>query len=384
MKNQFAFLLHYPNLGSALEVLDQQQPLLQKVAKLLGRGSQDRLKKTLLGLPPYQWFQFDEILSASGKKVAGIAIICPFLPEQLATAGEARILKKVSQGGRLAKHYGVKLIGLAGFCSIVGDEGLKLAKASAMPVTSGNTYTAALAIQGIRKAARLMGLKLETATMAVIGATGDIGSVCSRVFSEEVLELNLAARNEKRLEDFAQRLRNGHARINVKKYVGEAIRNADVILTATSAITTLIEAKDVKSGAIICDVAIPHNVATSIIRERPDVLAFEGGLAQLPNPLKLSDQRWLKWISPDGRTIFGCLAETVLLSLESRWESFSIGRGNITPEHVNEISKLASRHGFSVADFRYDGRIFTDRDIQGIRRHAKNRTPKRHVEATHN
>jgi len=384
MKNQFAFLLHYPNLGSALEVLEQQRPLLQKAAKLLSRGSHDRLKETLLDLPPYRWFQFDEILSASGKKVAGIAIICPFLPEQLVTFGEDRILKKVFQGGRLAKRCGVKLIGLAGFCSIVGDEGLKLAKTFSMPVTSGNTYTAALAIQGIRRAAHLMGLKLETATMAVIGATGDIGSVCSRVFSKEVSELNLAARNEKRLEDFAQLLRNGHACINVKKYIGEAIHNADIILAATSSITTLIEAKDVKSGAIICDVAIPHNVATSIIRERPDVLAFEGGLAQLPKPLKLSDQRWLKWISPDGRTIFGCLAETVLLSLESRWESFSISRGNITPERVNEISKLASRHGFSIADFRYDGSVFTERDIQRIRQYAKSRITSNHVEATRN
>ncbi len=373
MTDRFAFLLHYPNIEAAIEVVEKRKPFLGKAPRLLTRGSEQHLKRLLFSLPPYRWFKFDGVSSSKGKTVDGVAIICPFFPEQLVTLGEDVILKKIFHGGRLAKRYGAKLIGLAGFCSIVGNEGLEFSKSSTVPVTSGNTYTAALVIQGIREAARLLDLKLQTATMAVIGATGDIGSICSKIFSQEVLQLNLAARNEHRLEAFSQSLK-GRAHINVKKYISEAIQDADVILTATSAITTLIEPKDVKSGAIICDVAIPHNVATNIVRERPDVLAFEGGLTRLPEPLKISDRKWLKWISPDGRTIFGCLGETILLSLESHWEAFSIGRGNITPERIKEISDIASKHGFSLADFCYDGKVFSSDDIAEIRRYAKGHT----------
>lgn len=367
----FAFIFHYSNVDDIINGLKEHRQGPRLLANCLKLVSPRLVKWLAFLLPPYKWFEVSKS-SASSVATKGFVLVCPFFPEQVSIMGERAILNKLVKAGRTAERLGAQIIGLAGFCSIVGNEGEQLSKVLKVPVTSGNTYTAALVVEGIHKAAELMGVELSSTTMAVIGATGDIGSACARVFVKEVKRLHLAARNEPRLEEFGRSLR-GKAAVAVKKYVKDAIRDADIILTATSAVTTLIEPDDVKSGAIVCDVAIPHNVAKHIVRSRNDVLAFEGGLSKAPFSLKASDQRWLKWISPDGETIFGCLGETMLLSLESRWESFSIGRGNITPERISEISQLALRHGFSLADFRYDDKVFSEKEIRSIREHAKSR-----------
>jgi len=311
-----------------------------------------------------------QFLAPSGCSTQGYGIIVPILPEHLVTWGEEPVLNKVIEAGRLAQRLGAKIVGLAGFTSVVGNEGEELAKHLQIAVTSGNSLTAALSLQGLRKSADLMGIRLNESTVAIIGATGDIGSACTRVLAREVRNLHLVARNTSQLEEFAIQIRNeSGCTVKVMKYVRDAIRDADLILTVTSAVTTLIEPEDVKPGAIICDVALPHNVATELLQKRSDVLAFEGGLAKFP--VKYLEGNW-KWrqLSPDGVTLFGCLAETVVLALEGRFENFSIGRGYITPERIKEIETIADRHGFRLADLRYGDFVWTEERIREVRVNA--------------
>ncbi len=293
--------------------------------------------------------------------------MAPLLPEHLVTWGERPSLQKVIAACRLAERLGARVVGLAGFTSIVGNEGEEVSRRVQVSVTSGNTLTAALALQGIRKAAELMEIDLHRATVAVIGATGDIGSICTRILAGEVGHLNLAARREAKVLELASEIeqRSGTCPVTVMKYVADAVRNADVILTATSSITTVIEAGDLKPGSVVCDVALPHNVGLGVARQRDDVLIFEGGLARFPSPISEGDWRW-RYVIPDGVTLFGCLAETIVLALEQRWENFSIGRGRITPERIREIESLAEKHGFELAEFRYGGVVFRKPQIKLI------------------
>ena len=330
----------------------------------------DVLKRIIKVLPPYLFLRLPPLPSRGDSPTEGFGIITPFLPEHVITWGEAQVLQKVVAGCQLAKQLGAKIVGLAGFASVVGNEGEEIAREVEMPVTSGNTLTAGLALQGLRNAAQKLGIPLSEATVAVIGATGDIGSICARVLSKEAARLKIAARNVTNLEALADKLREGGGcPVEVVKYVYEAVRGSDIVLTATSAITTIIDPADVKPGAVICDIALPHNVGDDIVRVRDDVLVFEGGLASLPEGHLSKDQRWRR-VSPDGTTIFGCLAETWILALEGRWESYSLGRGNITPERVNEMMRLAARHGFRVADFRYRNVLFDEERLRKIRENA--------------
>jgi hypothetical protein len=66
------------------------------------------------------------------------------------------------------------------------------------------------------------------------------------------------------------------------------------------------------------------------------------------------------------------MAETMTLALEGRFEDFSIGRG-LEMEKVEEIQRLATRHGFRLAGFRaFDEPITTDR-IEEVRALARDR-----------
>lgn len=362
--NTFAFIGHYLSIEHGCQMLGQP-------GRLVRRLPYQMQKDLIRTLPPYTFLRLPPLTSSAGSTVQGYAIIAPFLPEHLVTWGEEPVLNKIIHAGRLAQRLGAHIVGLAGFTSIVGNEGQEVAEHLKIAVTSGNTFTAAMALQGLRRAARLMGIPWESATVAVIGATGDIGSACTRVLAREVGRLNLAARNAPRLEEFASVLpRKSGCAVQVVKYVKDAVRDADLILTATSAVTTLIEPQDLKPGAVVCDVAVPHNVGIDLVRQRNDVLVFEGGLARLPVSGYLNGNRNWSFVSSDGVTIFGCLAESIILALDGRLENYSIGRGHITPEHIREIEQIASRHGFTLADFRYGNITFDEERIRVIRAHA--------------
>jgi len=215
-----------------------------------------------------------------------------------------------------------------------------------------------------------MGLSIADSTVAVIGATGDIGSICTKILSKQVKRVNIAARNEQKLQEFADSLSGPeNAQIKVFKYSKDAILDADIILTATSSITTVIDPMSIKPGAIVCDISIPPNVAKEIALLRDDILVFEGGLAKIPFPEDMKND--ITELFLPMKNIFGCVAETLVLTLENKFESFSIGRGNITEEKIAKIKELANKHGVKLADFFCGYKMLSDRDIDNIRKNAE-------------
>ncbi|PIU41659.1 MAG: shikimate dehydrogenase [Candidatus Omnitrophica bacterium CG07_land_8_20_14_0_80_42_15] len=360
MKNKFAFIGHPIDLNHLYGLLG----IWGKIAKRMPR---DLLYKITLNFPPYKYCDI-EIESLTKDIASGYALICPLLPYQVAFLEESVVIKKIIEVAKLAERLGAKIAVLGGFASIVGNEGEEVSKNVNIAVTSGNTYTACLAIEGIEKAAEKMDLDLSESVMAVIGATGDIGSICTKIFSKKVKKINIAARNEKRLNEFAEVIRDyGNCPIEVKR-TRDAIKEADIILTVTSAVSVLIDPEDLKPGCVVCDVAIPANVAKEVVNIRNDVLVFEGGLARYPFMENTNSKKWKKVMPPN--SVFGCLAEGILLTLEERFENYSLGRGNITEEKINEMFAIEKKHGFGVADFFCGYKLFNDEDIQRIKGNA--------------
>ena len=95
---------------------------------------------------------------------------------------------------------------------------------------------------------------------------------------------------------------------------------------------------------------------------RPDVLVIEGGVCVAPgeNPRFNFDFGF-----PEG-VCLACMAETMILTLEGRFEDFSIGRG-LQIEKVEEISRLAKKHGFKLAGFRAFDEPITPERIEQVR-----------------
>ena len=361
--DKFAFIGHPIDLNHLYSLLGKWGFLAKKIPRHF-------LYNILLNAPPYKYSEINNIRSLTGSTACGFVVICPLLPHQVAFLDENIVIEKVVQAVRLSEKLGAKMAILGGFTSIVGNEGEVVSKKVNIAVTSGNTYTACLAIKGIEKAAKKMNIDLNKATLAVIGATGDIGSACSRVFSKKVKKINIVARNEKRLFEFSDIIRNyGSSDVQVFKRTTDAIKEADIVVTVTSAISVLIEPKDLKPGSVVCDVAIPANMAREISNMRNDILAFEGGLAKPPFMEDIKNKDWERAIPPN--SIFGCLSEGLLLALDGRFENYSIGRGNITETKIKEMFEIEKKHGFDVADFFCGYKTYTEEDIDNIRKNAE-------------
>lgn len=75
---------------------------------------------------------------------------------------------------------------------------------------------------------------------------------------------------------------------------------------------------------------------------------------------------------PPGKS-FACMAETMALALEGRYEDYTVGK-DISAGQVLEIGEIAGRHGFRLSGFRSFERAVTDEMIATVReRAARNR-----------
>lgn len=93
-----------------------------------------------------------------------------------------------------------------------------------------------------------MDIKLETANVLVLGATGSIGAACAQLLAREVRYLTLAARNEVRLEKVAgQILRSTGLAARVTANTKSALKAADIIVAVTSSTDSIIEPEELKA-----------------------------------------------------------------------------------------------------------------------------------------
>ncbi len=361
----FAFIGHFISADN-LEEFYSFYPSLRALNFFLKRIPKARREDFIAKIPPHKLIEIKNVVSKTGNICGGFAIMCPYLPKQMILLDQDVVLNKIASSVRLAEKLGAKIVGLGGFTSVVGDEGKTVAEQVHIAVTSGNTYTAALALQGIEKAAQVLNKPLERSVAAVIGATGDIGSICAKILSKKCKELILCARKIQEATDFVSLIkRSSKANIIIEKYADKAAARADFIISATSAATTIISPENLKKGAVVCDVSMPPDIAKEVSQLRKDVLVFDGGKASFVNSKYIKSKKWQN-IFAHG-IIFGCLAEAMILALDGRFENFSIGRGNITEEKIKLISQLADKHGFSLAPFCCGNFMYKEEDFRRIR-----------------
>jgi predicted amino acid dehydrogenase len=326
------------------------------------------IKKILEWIPPYRVSDIVGVRSeATGEEITGHFIGVPIMPEQWLELPRADIMGRLVGAAELAKKLGCGIIGLGGFSSVVGDGGVTLAETvSGIAITTGNTYTIAAGLQSLFRAARELEIDLPTASAVVIGATGSIGSACAQILGNKVARVTLAARNATRLKNLAHAMQpHVSAALDWTTDVRAAVRNADLVLTATSAVSAIVEPEDLRPGAVISEVSLPHDVSRRVGSERPDVLVSEGGNILVPGDPNFNFDFGLP-----PRTALACMSETMILTLEDRFENYSLGRG-IHLDKVLEIERLAEKHGFKLAGMRAFDKAVSDEQIARTRDAAR-------------
>ncbi len=354
--DNFAFIIH---------PIDPKRDVGRKYP-LLGKILPTALVHFLSGYwPPVYISHITGIRSAAtGKEIEGWFVACPYTPQRMMTLPVKKVYNKIVQTGRLAERLGARLLGLGAFTSVVGDAGLTISRQLNIPVTTGDSYTVAVAVMAVKEAARRLGIDLGQAPVAIVGASGAIGSVCAELLATEAQELILIGRRLERLQEVTARVEAAGARPLVTTDLA-AVRQAKIIITVTNALEALIEPHHLRPGAVVCDVARPRNVSRAVVQQRDDVLVIEGGMVEVPGQV---DFRFDFGFPP--RMAYACMAETMTLALEGRYESYTLGK-HIQIDRVREITALAEKHGFKLGGFRSFERAVTDEQIEQVRRKAQ-------------
>lgn len=356
--DSFAFIIH---------PIDPKRDVSRKFP-FLGRVLNERqIDFFSTFFPPVYISEIEGIVSqATGKEVKGWFIACPYTPRRMMELPERAVYRKIIQTGRMAERLGAQILGLGAFTSVVGDAGVTIARNLDVPVTTGDSYTVAMAAQAIREAARVMHIDMREATVAVVGATGAIGRVCAELLACESARTLLVARDERKLEALREKIVS-------KKQCGEvvatnkmdALRHAQLILTVTSAIHDVIRPEHLQPGSVVCDVARPRDVSAMVAKARNDILVIDGGMVDVPGPVDFH----FDFGFPKGKA-YACMAETIALALEGRFEDYTIGK-DITLERVQEITAIAERHGFKMSGFRSFEKEVTQEQIEAVLRNAR-------------
>jgi fatty aldehyde-generating acyl-ACP reductase len=353
----FAFIIH---------PIDPKRDVSRKFPLLGKMLTEKQINFFSTFFPPVYISEIEGITSAStGKQVKGWFIACPFTPQRMLELPEQTVYRKIIQTGRMAEQLGANILGLGAFTSVVGDAGITIANALDVPVTTGDSYTVSVAVEAVRQAAQIMDIPLRSATAAVVGATGAIGKVCAELLADDVAELYLIGRRTDALEALRERLQpNSFARLYTSTKM-DVLPKAQLILTVTSAVHDIIHPEHLRSGAVVCDVSRPRDVSVMVAAARDDILVIDGGMVDIPGPVDFH----FNFGFPPGKA-YACMAETIALALDGRLEDYTLGK-DITRARVEEITAIATKHGFRLSGFRSFERAVTLEQIEIVRENAR-------------
>jgi predicted amino acid dehydrogenase len=306
--------------------------------------------------------------AATDRPVDGLIYALGATPRQMLTRPPEFTYTRLNAAVADAARRGAKIVGLGAFTKVVGDAGVTVAARAPIAVTTGNSLTIAATLETAKLTAKRMGWRdLARGKAMIVGATGAIGSVCSRLLAAAVKDVVLVSIEPPRLEALKRTILEETPDATVTTDVSTVpwAGECDLIVTATSAFgLRVLDVSQCKPGAVILDVALPPDISAEEAAVRPDVLVVESGEVLIPGPVKFSFDIGL----PQG-VAYACLAEAALLAMEERFECYTLGR-DVAPARVKEIYRLFRRHGFKIAPLRSFGQLLTDELVEEKRARA--------------
>ncbi|WP_406863616.1 aminotransferase class III-fold pyridoxal phosphate-dependent enzyme [Streptomyces sp. HUAS MG47] len=305
------------------------------------------------------------ITSPTGARCTGEVRYLPYTAEQMLRRPITARDMVVDEAARL-RDAGAALIGLGGATSIVGDRGVWTQGRLGTAVTSGNSLTVYAAHQELLHVVRMLELEPESTRVAVVGYPGSIGLAVARLLLADGFELDLVCRRGKRAPAalLAHLPAEDHARVRLVDEVAQCSPGTRLFVTASS-VGGLVDPALLRPGSVVVDVALPRDV-TAPPGAASDVLVIDGGLVSGSADVILGDGA----LPGPTQQLNGCLAETMVLALEGRAESFSLGR-DLPLDRVRTIGEIAARHGFTPVPLASFGRPVADEEVLRLAHHHR-------------
>jgi predicted amino acid dehydrogenase len=366
--NRFAFVVHplsqeYFRKVSAIDMLSRISPPIFL----------DVVERVMSYAPPFVYSRMTGIRSPAGVEAEGWLISVGGTPREILSHPPEFTYRRLLEAAKIAERLGAQVMGLGAFTKVVGDAGVTVARRASIPITSGNSYTVSAALWAAREAVARLGFvhiepgqKIRGKAM-IIGATGSIGSACARILAMVVDEVHLVSPEIPKLLALVERIQaeTPGSRVHATANPADVLGDMDLIITSTSAAgARVLDIMKVKPGCVISDVARPLDIGPEQAARRPDVLVIESGEIEVPGELQLRN------VGLPPNVVWACLAEVIVLTLEGRFEVYTIGR-NIDPQKVREIYQLGLKHGMRLAAMSGVNGVLTDADIARVHQLAK-------------
>lgn len=282
-------------------------------------------------MPPFKISDINKIQSSRGLQAKGSVILMPLLSEKGQKLGESELLEKILNSAEIASRLGAKIMGINGSCAAIADKQCnRIIKRSKVPVTTGSAFKAWSVFEACYRVMKARNIRFDKSAVCVLSPESPVGSLIARKFSEYVKLIRLFAPNEDKIKDLKESLRLYPVEAAVCDSLEKSVKDADIVINNSCEYIEL-DQRDLKSGAIFCDISSSDKLFEQI-RQRGDLIAFKAGLIKAPGTDKLYP---------------AALAETILLSLEERFTNYSLGE-NVNADKMEEIADIAVRHGFEV------------------------------------
>ncbi|MDR9404466.1 MAG: long-chain acyl-[acyl-carrier-protein] reductase [Halothece sp. Uz-M2-17] len=320
-----------------------------KTAKKLGFSEYQGQDLDFWCSAPPQIIDEITVTSLTGATIYGKYVESCFLPEMLTQRRVKAAVRKVLNAMAHAQKANIDITALGGFSSIVfenfnlqNNRQVRNVDLDFRRFTTGNTHTAYIICRQVELAAQQMGINLSQATVAVCGATGDIGSAVCRWLNAKtsIQDLLLVARTQERLEALQSELGRGKI-----VEMDEALAQADIVVWVASLPKGVeIDPETVKKPCLIIDGGYPKNFDARI--QHPEVVILKGGIVEHALDIEWTVMQAVDMEVPN-RQLFACFAEAMLLEFEKWYTNFSWGRNQITLAKMEQIGEVSQKHGFN-------------------------------------
>jgi acetylornithine/succinyldiaminopimelate/putrescine aminotransferase/predicted amino acid dehydrogenase len=380
---RFAFIVHPLDEKSYADY--------DKTLKSLSENELKEFSKSMSGIiEPVIGSQMT-LKSNTGAVVHGDFIMVSHTAKQLQEMPIKEALTELKKAINLACQRGAKIVGLGAYTSIISGGG-ELLRNIKVALTTGNSFTVHAGVEALELALNAKNLKWDKVQACVVGAAGAIGSCMSIMLArkaknlilvgnpmnefevgrgkllkvaEGIIKHTLESNNSDALDgSLCRRIFHISADvfevsdiISILEAEGSLILTssitsvgmANVVITSTSSPESFIDYRAFKSNAIVLDISRPRTISKDVVLKRDDITVLDGGVISLPGKV---------YVGPYGiekGTSYACMAETILLALEERFEDISIGR-TLNIEEVLEQGRLAKKHGLAVAGLQTYGK----------------------------
>lgn len=203
------------------------------------------------------------------------------------------LLEEMQDLIELGKDMGVSFAGF-GALTGTGKRIQQIADNPIMPVNDGNILTAIGILDSLIKAFEYRNLTFKNTKIAIIGATGSVGTSLCRLMLGMSCNLVLTAKsNKQKLNVIAEIMRNHGSKVEERLGVSQsldAVKNSDVVIILTGDPMLKYTKENFSNEVkIICDATRPHVTDFNLPNEFTDALVYDGPTVIFPGKMLYPD-----------------------------------------------------------------------------------------------